>query len=135
MQARGMLVRRLRAAALAIAGSCFATTGVAAPSLQECFEGSDFIVNAALSRDAGVPAAQFLERLEGDFLLVRAFPSELRWFVHDDGDEALLLAATQRVYGQPLPPEMHRRQFLNACLERIAMIAPDSEALIAPGSR
>lgn len=107
----------------------------ATPSMQECLEGSDFIANAALSRDNGIPAAQFLERLEGDFMLVRSFPNEMRWFVHDADDEALLLESARRVYGQPLPPESHRRIFLDKCLERIAMDVPGSNSVrVSPPS-
>ena len=115
-------------ACLCVAAFAPATVG-ATPSMQECLEGSDFIANAALSRDNGIPADQFLDRLEGDFMLVRSFPNELRWFVHDADDEALLLESARRVYGEPLPPESHRRIFLDKCLERIAMEVPGSDSV------
>jgi len=118
------LSRRL----LLCAAAALPAAAAATPSMQECLEGSDFIVNAARSRDAGIPGDQFLDKLEGDFLLVRSFPSDLRWFVHDADDEALLLAGARRVYDQPLPPESHRRQFLDVCLRRIAMVVPGSDA-------
>src|ERR1700681_1094588 len=33
------------------------------PTMEECLEGSDFIRNAALSRDAGIAAEVFLEQM------------------------------------------------------------------------
>ena len=94
------------------------------PSMNECFEGSEFIGNAALSRDAGMPATAFLDRMEEDFVLIRAFPNELRWFVHDADDESFLLRETREVFDHPGPAADHRRAFLEACVERMA--APDA---------
>lgn len=90
------------------------------PSLVECFEGSDFIADAALSRDAGMSAEAFLGRMQQDFVAIRSFPNELRWFVHDADDEAFLLAAASEVFVHPGPAERHRRVFLQACVERMA---------------
>ena len=92
--------------------------------MNECFEGSEFIGKAALSRDAGMPATAFLDRMEEDFALIRAFPNELRWFVHDADDESFLLQETREVFDHPAPAEEHRRAFLHACVERMA--APEA---------
>ena len=89
------------------------------PSMNECFEGSDFIANAARSRDAGMSADAFLGRMEQDFAAIHAYPSQLRWFVHDPDDEAFLLGAAREVYDWPATPETHRANFLKACLDRI----------------
>jgi hypothetical protein len=89
--------------------------------MEECLEGSDFIRNAALSRDAGVAADSFLERLTEDFLVIRSFPAELRWFVHDDGDELFLAQQTRLVFEHASAPDNHRAYFLHACLDRIAV--------------
>ena len=94
--------------------------GAGRPSMNECFEGSEFIGNAALSRDAGMPASAFLDRMEDEFMLIRAFPSELRWFVHDSDDESFLLQEAREVFAHPVPAEGHRRAFLHACVDRMA---------------
>ena len=73
--------------------------GAGRPSMNECFEGSEFIGNAALSRDAGMPSNAFLDRMEEDFMLIRAFPNELRWFVHDLDDESFLMQEARDVAG------------------------------------
>jgi hypothetical protein len=90
------------------------------PSLAECFEGSDFIANAALARDAGMSPQAFLGRMQQDFEAIRSFPSELRWFVHDADDEAFLLSAARDVFVHPGAPAIHRRLFLKACVDRMA---------------
>ncbi|MDQ6916728.1 MAG: hypothetical protein M3023_02800 [Pseudomonadota bacterium] len=95
-------------------------SGAGRPTMEECLEGSDFIRNAALSRDAGVAADAFIERMKDDFFAIRAFPSELRWFVHDEGDESFLAEQARLVFEQPFAPEEHRAHFLLACVVRIA---------------
>lgn len=90
------------------------------PSLNECFEGSDFIADAALSRDAGMSAAAFLGGMQQDFVVIRAVPNELRWFVHDPDDEAFLLSEASEVFAHPLAPEDQRRKFLQDCIERMS---------------
>jgi hypothetical protein len=90
------------------------------PTMNECLEGSDFIRNAALSRDAGIAADTFIEHLQGDFLAIRAFPAELRWFVHDEGDEAFLAEQVRLVFDQPSGPDDHQLRFLHACVDRMA---------------
>jgi hypothetical protein len=90
------------------------------PSMTECFEGSDFIANAALSRDAGMSSEAFLGRMEDDFVAIQTFPSELRWFVHDEDDEIFLLSAAREVFSHPAPADNHQRMFLQACVERMS---------------
>lgn len=89
------------------------------PSMAECFEGSDFIANAALSRDSGMSSEAFISRMEQDFVVIQDFPSELRWFVHDADDEAFLLSAARDVFVHPDAAESHRRIFLQACIDRM----------------
>jgi hypothetical protein len=88
------------------------------PTLAECLEGSDFIANAARARDNGIARTTFLARIEEDFIVIRAFPPALRWFVKDDDDERFLRGAAARVFDQPLAPDHHHADFLAACLER-----------------
>jgi hypothetical protein len=90
------------------------------PTMNECLEGSDFIRNAALSRDAGLAADAFIDRMRGDFIAIRAFPTELRWFVHDEGDELFLAEQVRIVFEQPSDPDGHRQHFLRVCIDRMA---------------
>jgi len=90
-------------------------------TMSECLEGSDFIKNAALSRDYGMTREDFLGRMESDLALIQAFPPELRWFVQDQDDETLLVGFAQSVFDSPQTPEHHQSDFLAACVERRAM--------------
>jgi len=113
-------------AAITLACAAYAADGDAShPSLTECLEGSDFIGNAALARDAGMTGRRFIERMQQDFMTIHAFPQQLRWFAHDHDDEAFLTEAARAVFEQPAPPEQHRRAFLEMCFERMADPADD----------
>jgi hypothetical protein len=90
------------------------------PTLTECLEGSDFIGNAALARDAGMTGERFIERMRSDFTTIHAFPQQLRWFAHDADDETFLADEARVVFDQPAPPEAHRQAFLRSCFERMA---------------
>ena len=107
---------RCMVAAVAIAGSVSA--GASEPTVSECFEGSDFIANAALARENGMSRAEFLHRMEEDFMLIQAYPPQLRWFVKDEDDERFLLSAASEVFDAPDDPEGHRARFLAACFDR-----------------
>jgi len=91
-------------------------------SLQECFEGGDFIANAAMARDNGITKIEFIDRLVGDIRLIHAFPPELRWFVADPEDAEFLHAESTRVFERPQGPEAHRAQFLSRCFDRMARL-------------
>lgn len=114
----------------AIAGVCFRgivlcaasiVPGVHAsiPMLTDCIEGSDFIGNAAQSRDNGMGRDAFLARMKEDFVVIRSFPPALRWFAKDGEDERFLLEAVARVYERPKTPAQHRAEFLAVCLDRL----------------
>ena len=62
----------------------------------------------------------FLGRLYEDLAAIRAYPPALRWFVHDEADEAFLVGEVQAVYDAPLSPEQHRPGFIVRCLARSA---------------
>jgi len=91
-------------------------------TLQECFEGGDFIANAALARENGIDKTQFVDRLVADIRLIQAFPPELRWFVADPEDAEFLHAEATRVFERPQRPEAHRAQFLSRCFDRMARL-------------
>jgi len=107
-----------RVAAACLAVGLAAGVEAAVPTLTECLEGSDFVANAARSRDNGMPRASFLDRLEEDLVAIRAFPPALRWFARDEGDEQFLIAAVTRVFDLPQAPERHQEEFFAACLDR-----------------
>ena len=94
-----------------------AASGAAAQphSAAECREGGDFIRNAARSRDNGMTREAFVGRLEHDLVAIRAFPAEMRWFVHDGEDEQFLRAEVAAVFDAPLPAEEHRAGFIARC--------------------
>jgi hypothetical protein len=122
-------VARLVVVGIAAVGCLYPIcAGAGRPTLSECFEGSDFIGNAALSRDAGMPADAFLARMQQDFTLIHAFPDELRWFAHDADDETFLLSEARDVFEHPDAPDGHRRAFLEACIERMAA-SPSADGL------
>lgn len=89
-----------------------------AHSSRECREGGDFIRNAALARDAGYTREFFINRLEEDFVMIRAFPPDLRWFVRDPSDEEFLRSEVEAVFGAPASSEEHRAGFLQRCILR-----------------
>jgi hypothetical protein len=108
--------------AIAVALGALFGAGCAAagrPSLAECFEGSDFIANAARSRDAGMSQAAFVDRMEQDFSVIQSVPSDLRWFVHDADDEAFLLAEAREVFVHPGAVKSHQQMFLQDCVDRM----------------
>ena len=103
------------------------STGAAAQhSAGECREGSDFIRNAALSRDNGTTREFFIGRLDEDLETIQAFPAALRWFVHDKDDEQFLRAEVEAVFDAPQPSERHRAGFLERCTQRAARQAAPS---------
>jgi hypothetical protein len=89
-------------------------------SLQECFEGGDFIAHAAQARDNGVTKAAFYDKLLADIGLIQAFPRELRWFVVDSEDADFLQAEAALVFDRPQTAESHRAGFLSRCFDRQA---------------
>jgi hypothetical protein len=127
---RGAMRMSARIVAMVILAAAMHSTAARAshPSLTECFEGSDFIGNAALARDAGMSERQFIDRMQQDFTIIHAFPQELRWFAHDVDDESFLLNAARDVFDLPALPEEHRRAFLQVCLLRMGEgpLAPPS---------
>lgn len=92
------------------------------PTVTECREAGEFIRNAALSRDAGMPREAFLERLHGDLAAIRHHPPELRWFAQDEDDEAFLVAAVEKVFDAPLKSTEHESEMLASCLARAGIV-------------
>lgn len=93
-------------------------------SVSECFEGSDFIANAALARENGISREEFLGRMQVDFELIQAYPPQLRWFAKDGDDERFLYESARQVFDSPRDPEQHRARFLAACFTRASGPSP-----------
>lgn len=87
-------------------------------SREECAEGSDFIRNAALSRQNGMGGSAFLAQTMADLAAIRSFPPELRWFVQDQRDEDYLINAVAEVFANPQDPNVHQSRFLEDCVKR-----------------
>ena len=96
-------------------------------TFRECVEGGEFIMHAAMARDNGITRDSFLERMESDLLLIRQYPSHLRWFVQDQDDEDLLVEAARRVFDSPRDPPTHQSEFMAKCMERVVS-APGADA-------
>jgi hypothetical protein len=104
-------------------------------SLQECFEGGDFIAHAAEARDNGMTKAAFKDKLLADIYLIQAFPPDLRWFVQDPEDGEFLLAEATTVFDRPQTPEAHRSGFLSRCFDRKLGASPSIPTEPRAGSR
>lgn len=88
-------------------------------TVDECVEAGQFIMHAAMSRDAGTTREEFVGKMREDLFVILAYPPELRWFVQDEADEELLVAHAERVFDQPVTPESHESDFLQACFNRL----------------
>ena len=119
MRSRRSVVRARIATVLAGAWLAAASANASNPTSGECAEGAEFIGNAARARENGMSKEAFVERMQADFQSIRAFPNELRWFVHDEADEAFLLGAARDVFDRPETPERHRTSFFRACIGRL----------------
>ena len=87
--------------------------------MQECREAGEFIRNAALSRDAGMPREAFLDRLQGDLIAIRGHPPAMRWFAQDEDDEVFLVSAVEGVFDRPVSSGEHETEMVRACLARV----------------
>ena len=84
-------------------------------SSAECREGGEFIRNATLSRDNGLPREAFLNHLIADLSMIRGLPESVRWFARDEADESLLIRHAERVYARRAAPEENEKAFLAEC--------------------
>jgi hypothetical protein len=82
---------------------------------QDCKEAAEFIANAARSRDNGLTSEAFFARFDGDLQLLQSLPPEVRWFVRDEDDEALLRGAAVEVFTSQRTPDEHAGDFLRRC--------------------
>jgi len=122
-------MHKLLAAALFACAAAFSHHALSHPlSSQECSEGSDFVRNAALSRNNGMDGTRFISAALADFETIKSFPPQLRWFVQDEQDEAYLLKAITDVFEFPREPDAHQQAFLAGCLERAALTLPGRHA-------
>lgn len=115
-----------RLALAAVLGGLSASAAAHKLTLRECIEGSDFIRNAAMSRDNGITRDVFIDRLEGDLRAIKLYPPQMRWFVQDSEDEALLMQAAQGVFDSPRAPEVHQSDFMSACVAKVGAARTDA---------
>lgn len=99
-------------------------------TVDECMEAGEFIMHAAMSRDAGTTREEFVGRMREDLFVILAYPPELRWFVQDQADEELLVSHAEGVFDQPVTPEAHESDFLRACFNRLGDQARLSDARV-----
>ena len=107
----------LLAAALPLADATPVIAG--SHTTAECREGGEFIRNATLSRDNGLPKDAFLRHLIADLSMIRSLPAEIRWFARDEADESLLIRHAERVYNHRRSPKDHEKEFLAECDKNI----------------
>ncbi len=120
-QADAMKIRPATASVAATALIVSLNAGAHPLSREECAEGSDFIKNAAISRQNGMDGMDgmtFLARTIEDLAAIKSFPPELRWFVQDQHDEDYLLKAVAEIFSNPQDPQVHQRYFFGECLTR-----------------
>ena len=96
------------------------TTRALTATEADCNEAADFIANAARSRDNGLSSEAFFARFDGDLELLKSLPPDVRWFVRDQDDEALLRAAAQQVFSDRRTPDEHASDFLARCRDAVA---------------
>ena len=116
---RSTLQCRLKTVSALLALTFFSTLSIAHElSLEECSEGSDYIRNAALSRDSGMTEAAFMDIFNTDMAMISRVPPSLRWFVQDKDDEQFLRSALNEVFRRPQSPYQHAENFAESCLLR-----------------
>lgn len=85
-------------------------------SFDECLEGSEFILHAAMSRDSGMTREDFIGRVHADLQAIQQFPAEFRWFAQDEDDARMLIVSSEKVFDVPRSPETHQSEFLQTCI-------------------
>jgi hypothetical protein len=91
------------------------------PTIDECLEGAEFIGNAALLRDSGLPQgteSEFMSKALEDLEAIKQYPAELRWFVQDQQDADFLISEILLVFQNPQQPRAHYHDFFNRCTQR-----------------
>lgn len=116
---------------LCLLALCAAPAAAHERTAQECVEAGEFIEHAAVSREAGMAREAFLDQVRADLVSIRSVAPELRWFVQDVHDEALLLAAVEQVFDEPVDPVEHGHRFRARCFAA----TPASGADAAPAGR
>lgn len=84
-------------------------------TIKECWEGSQFIMHAAQSRDNGYSSAKFKMQLEADFRILRRLPLASRWFIYTPEDEKFVRAWVNEAYDKKRNPEELAQEFLVRC--------------------
>jgi hypothetical protein len=97
-------------------------------TVRDCFEGAQFIENAAHARNNGISREAFVARLDEDLQLIQAYPPALRWFAQDEDDAMLLRAGVVQVFAEERLPQEHGARFLALCRSLARATADDATA-------
>lgn len=89
------------------------------PTIQECQEGSDFIKNAALSRDNGYTQKKIVGRFDEDVMVLSGMDPEKRWFVRSPEAIKFLRQALTDVFTQKGKARDQAAAFLKSCLTHV----------------
>lgn len=119
----------MRNAWIVIALVCYGDFSIAAsvsgflPTEQECHEGSDFIKNAALSRDNGYSGERLVQQFDDDIMVLSGMDPQKRWFVRSPGATQFLRQALADVFAVRRKPKDGAAVFLRSCMAHV--LTPD----------
>lgn len=85
------------------------------PAKAQCRQAAQFVLQAAMARDAGMSPALFLATLERDLDTLLARPLHQRWFVRSPVEAGLIRFAAVAVFNRPASAAQHGRQFQLIC--------------------
>ncbi len=94
------------------------------PTQRECEEATDFIRNAALSRNNGYTKQKIVGLFDDNVTVLSGMDPEKRWFVRSPGATRFLRDALTLVFDVPGRPGEHAARFLESCLEHARGITP-----------
>lgn len=113
--------------ALVLWGGCLGVTSASdfLPTARECHEASDFIRNAALSRDNGYSKKFLLGRFDDDMMVLSGMDPQKRWFVRSKGATQFLRQALHDVFVVKRKPGDQAGIFLRSCMAHVLALSPE----------
>lgn len=94
------------------------------PTQRECEEATDFIRNAALSRNNGYTKQKIVGLFDDNVTVLSSMDPEKRWFVRSPGATRFLRDTLVIVFDAPGRPGEHAARFLESCLDHARGITP-----------
>ncbi len=112
---------------LALWGGCLGVASASdfLPTSRECHEASDFIRNAASSRDNGYSKKFLLGRFDDDMMVLSGMDPQKRWFVRSKGATQFLRQALHDVFVVKRKPGDQAGIFLRSCMAHVLALSPD----------